>query len=127
MAGLRTVSDTVREPRLGLAAARDSAGAVLVTDVVPGSTAEAAGVRAGDVLLSLGDISITDPNFGPRFRERFARDSGQALPIQVKRDTQTVTLTGKVQFVARVQDRLELDPSAPEKAVRIRQGIFQGR
>ena len=29
--GLRTVSDTIREPRLGLAAARDSGGGVLVT------------------------------------------------------------------------------------------------
>ena len=38
-----------------------------------------------------------------------------------------MTLTGKVQFVPRVQSRLELDPSAPEKAVRIREGIFKGR
>ena len=127
LAGLRTVSDTIREPRLGLAAARDSAGAVLVTDVMPGSTAEAAGVRAGDVLLALGDIAITDPNFGPKFRARFSRDSGQALPIQVRRDTQTVTLTGKVQLVPRVQNRLALDPSASDKAVRIREGIFKGR
>ena len=127
LAGLRTVSDTIREPRLGLAAARDSAGEVMVTDVLPGSTAEAAGVRAGDVLLALGDISITDPGFGPKFRERFSKDSGQALSIQVKRDTQTVTLTGKIQFVPRVQSRLELDPSASEKAVRIREGIFKGR
>jgi predicted metalloprotease with PDZ domain len=127
LAGLRSVADTLREPRLGLEAARDSAGGVMVTGVLPGSTAEAAGVRAGDVLLAMGDISITDPNFGPRFRERFGKDSGQALSIQVRRDTQTVTLTGKVQFVARVQGRLELDPSAPAKAVRIREGIFQGR
>jgi predicted metalloprotease with PDZ domain len=127
LAGLRQVADTIHEPRLGIAAARDSAGDVIVTEVVPGGSADSAGVHTGDVLLSLGDIAITDPNFGPKFRERFAKDSGQALPIQVKRDTQTVRLTGKVQFVPRVENRLVLDPSASPKAVRIRDGIFKGR
>jgi predicted metalloprotease with PDZ domain len=127
LAGLRMVADTVREPRLGLAAGQDSSGAVVVMEVVPGGAAEAAGVHPGDVLLSLGDIPINDPNFGPKFRERFAKDSGQTLPIQVKRNGQVVALSGKVQFVPRVQQRLALDPSAPAKAVRIRDGILKGR
>jgi predicted metalloprotease with PDZ domain len=127
LAGLRMVADTIREPRLGLAAGQDSSGAVVVMEVVPGGAAEAAGVHPGDVLLSLGDIPINDPNFGPKFRERFAKDSGQTLPIQVKRNGQVVALSGKVQFVPRVQQRLALDPSAPEKAVRIRDGILKGR
>jgi predicted metalloprotease with PDZ domain len=127
LAGLRMVADTIHEPRLGLAAGQDSSGAVVVAEVVPGGAAEAAGVHRGDVLLSLGDIPINDPNFGPKFRERFAKDSGQTLPIQVKRNGQVVALSGKVQFVPRVQQRLALDPSAPEKAVRIRDGILKGR
>src|SRR6185295_1760477 len=49
LAGLRLASDTVREPRIGLAAARDSSGSIVVTGVVPGGTAAEAGVRAGDV------------------------------------------------------------------------------
>ncbi len=127
LAGLRMVADTIREPRLGLAAGQDSSGAVVVAEVVPGGAAEAAGVHQGDLLLSLGDIAINDPNFGPKFRERFAKDSGQTLPIQVKRNGQVVALSGKVEFVPRVQQRLALDPSAPEKAVRIRDGILKGR
>jgi predicted metalloprotease with PDZ domain len=126
LAGLRTVSDTLREPRLGLAAARDSAGGVLVSQVLPGGAAEEAGVRAGDVLLALGDIAITDPDFGPKFRERFSKDEGQALPIQVRRAGQNMTLNGKVRLVTRVESRLELDPSASAKAVRVREGIFKG-
>ena len=86
LAGIRMVSDTIREPRLGIAAARDSAGGVLVTGVLPGGTAEEAGVKAGDVLLALGDIAVTDPDFGPKFRERFSKDDGQPLPIQVRRE-----------------------------------------
>jgi predicted metalloprotease with PDZ domain len=126
LAGLRAVADTIREPRLGLAAARDSAGGVLVSQVLPGGAAEEAGVRAGDVLLALGDIPITDPDFGPKFRERFGKNDGQALPIQVRRDGQTLTLNGTVRLVPRVESRLELDQAASPKAVRVREGIFKG-
>jgi predicted metalloprotease with PDZ domain len=126
LAGLRAVADTIREPRLGLAAARDSAGGVLVSQVVPGGAAQEAGVRAGDILLALGDIPITDPDFGSKFRERFSKNEGQALPIQVRRDGQTLTLNGTVRLVPRVESRLELDQGASPKAVRVREGIFKG-
>jgi predicted metalloprotease with PDZ domain len=126
LAGLRAVADTIREPRLGLGAARDSAGGVLVSQVLPGGAAQEAGVRAGDVLLALGDIPITDPDFGPKFRERFSKNEGQALPIQVRRDGQTLTLNATVRLVPRVESRLELDPNASPKAVRVRDGIFKG-
>lgn len=126
LAGLRAVSDTIREPRLGLAAGRDSTGGIMVSQVLPGGSAQEAGVRAGDVLLALGDIAITDPDFGPKFRERFSGEEGKALPIQVRREGQTLTLNGKVRLVARVENLLALDPSASAKAVRVREGIFKG-
>jgi predicted metalloprotease with PDZ domain len=125
LAGLRMVQDTVREARLGIATAMDSAG-IVVTQVQPGGAAEAAGVKSGDVLLALGDIPVTDPTFGQKFRERFGKEDGQVLPIRVRRDTQTVTLNGKVRLVARVEGRLAPDSSASAKAVRVRQGIFTG-
>jgi predicted metalloprotease with PDZ domain len=125
LAGLRMVQDTVREARLGIATAMDSAG-IVVTQVQPGGAAEAAGVKSGDVLLALGDIPVTDPTFGQKFRERFGKEDGQALPIRVRRDTQTVTLNGKVRLVARLESRLAPDSSASAKAVRVRQGIFTG-
>jgi len=126
LAGLRMVQDTVREARLGIATAADSAGGIIVTQVQPGGAAEEAGVKSGDVLLALGDIPVTDPTFGQKFRDRFGKEEGQALPIRVRRDTQTVTLNGKVRLVARLERRLELDPAAPDKAVRVREGIFKG-
>jgi predicted metalloprotease with PDZ domain len=125
LAGLRMVQDTVREARLGIATAMDSAG-IVVTQVQPGGAAEAAGVKSGDVLLALGDIPVTDPTFGQKFRERFGKEDGQVLPIRVRRDTQTVTLNGKVRLVARVEGRLAPDSSASAKAARVRQGIFTG-
>jgi predicted metalloprotease with PDZ domain len=126
LAGLRIARDTVREARLGIATALDSTGGVLVSQVQPGSAAEEAGVKSGDVLLALGDIAVTDPTFGPKFRDRFGKQDGQPLPIRVRRAGQEVTLNGKVRLVARLQSRLELDSTASGKAVRVRDGIFKG-
>jgi len=126
LAALRMVQDTVREPRLGIGTAQDSTGAVVVTQVLPGGAAEEAGVKSGDVLLALGDIAVTDPSFVPKFRQEFGNEDGKPLPIRVRRDTQTVTLNGKVRLVARLQNRLEIDPGAPSKAVRVREGILKG-
>ena len=79
LAGFRLAADTIREPRLGLGGAADSAG-VRITAVQPGSAAEAAGVRVGDVLLALGDVAISDPNFGPAYRARFRNAEGRISP-----------------------------------------------
>jgi predicted metalloprotease with PDZ domain len=126
LAGLRMVSDTLMEPRIGLASGLDSTGRVVVQHVLPGSPGEEAGVRRGDILLSLGDVAITDEDFGSKFRARFGKEDGQPLPIQVERDGQRLTLNGKVRLVPRVDTRLEIDPAAPAKATRVREGIFKG-
>ena len=125
LAGLRMASDTVREPRLGISSAADSSG-IIVAAVLPGGAAEIAGVRAGDRLLAIGDLSVTNPEFGPAFRARYGKDDGAPLPIKVKRGADTLTLNGKVVLVSRVQHRLEADPGAGDKAVRIRRGIMRG-
>jgi predicted metalloprotease with PDZ domain len=125
-AGLRIASDTVREPRVGLATAQDSTGAILVQEVQPGGVAQEAGVKAGDQLISLGDVAIMDPDFGAAFRTRFGKNEGDSLPIRVRRGTDTLTLHGVVRLVARVETRLEADPDASEKAARVRNGIFTG-
>jgi predicted metalloprotease with PDZ domain len=126
LAGLRMATDTFMEPRIGLASALDSSGKVIVRHVMPGSAGEEAGVRSGDILLALGDIAVTDSDFGPKFRARFGKEDGQPLPIQVERSGQRLTLNGKIRLVPRVQSRLEIDPGAPAKANQVREGIFKG-
>ena len=125
-AGLRQESDTVREPRVGLATAQDSAGAIVVQEVQPGGVAHEAGVKAGDRLIALGDVEIMDPDFGTAFRTRFGRNEGDSLPIRVLRGADTLTLHGIVRLVARVESRLAADPGASAKAKRVRNGIFSG-
>jgi predicted metalloprotease with PDZ domain len=119
------VTDTTRDPRLGISTNADSAG-IVINGVLPGGAAEAAGARPGDRLLAIGDLSVTDPDFGPAFRARFSNQEGAPLPIKVMRGADTVTLSGKVVLAQRLERRIEIDPRAPDKAVRIRNGIMRG-
>jgi predicted metalloprotease with PDZ domain len=126
LAGMRAVTDTVREPRLGIQTAADSSG-IIVAGVLPGGPAQEAGLQPGDRLISLGDLSITDPNFGPAFRSKFSRQDGAPLAIKVRRGSDTLTLNGKVRLATRLELRIEADASANAKAVRVRNGILRGR
>ncbi|HKH82675.1 MAG TPA: PDZ domain-containing protein [Gemmatimonadales bacterium] len=126
LAGLRMTMDTVRDPRLGISTNSDSSG-IVVNAVVAGGPAEAAGVRPGDHLLAIGDLSVTNPDFGPQFRTRYSKREGAPLPIKVRRGTDTLTLNGKVVLAERAERRIQMDPNASEKAVRIRNGIMKGK
>jgi predicted metalloprotease with PDZ domain len=125
LAGMRLVADTLREPRLGVLTFQDSSG-IVVRQVVPGSPAEEAGVKVGDILLALGDIAVDSPDFAQAYRTRFGKSEGDSLPIRVRRGGQEVTLTGKVRLGERIAPRLEADPGASPKAARIRHGLFSG-
>jgi predicted metalloprotease with PDZ domain len=122
LAGMRLAVDTV--PRLGVNTLPTEQG-VIVTGVASGSAAEAAGVRGGDILLSVGDIEVTDEQFGQKFRSRFGRQGGAPLAIRVRRDGRPVTLNAKVQL-GPGDLRVEADRAASPKAARIRSGILRG-
>jgi predicted metalloprotease with PDZ domain len=128
LAGIRIVTDTIREPRLGISSAPVPSGTgVLITGVDPTGAAAEAGVREGDVLLSIGDIVVQDQAFGQRFRQQFAaRGEGAPIDLKVKRGEQEISLQARVRMVARVETRLEADPAAGAKAARIRSGILRG-
>jgi predicted metalloprotease with PDZ domain len=127
LAGLRLSADTVREPMLGVAAGPDSTG-IRIAALQPGGAAEEAGLKVGDILLALGDLELSDPNFGPAYRERFrSAKNGDDLAIRVRRAGQTLTLNGKVRLTEQVVARIEPVPDASEKAVRIRRGILTGK
>ena len=127
LAGLQFVSDSVREPRLGIFTAADSSGGVRVTSLTEGGAAMQAGVRSGDILVSVGDIAVTDATFGEKFRAKYGSAAeGAPLPIIVRRGAQNVALNGAIRFTVRSQSRVVVDTKATPKAVRIRSGIFRG-
>jgi predicted metalloprotease with PDZ domain len=126
LAGMKVILDSLGEPRLGIQSTADSSG-IVVAGLVPGGAAQEAGVQVGDRLLALGDLSVNNPDFGPAFRSRYGRQDGTPLPIKVRRGADTLALNGKVRLALRLERRIEADPGASAKALRIRNGIFRGR
>ena len=123
LAGMRGYQEKV--PRLGVQTQQDAQG-IVVMSVEEGGAAGAAGVRAGDYLLSVGDIAVEDQSFGAKMRAKFgAMAEGTALPIKIKRGTETLTLQAKLRF-ALAGMGIDTDPKASPKAVRIREGILLG-
>ncbi len=123
LAGLRARQERV--PRLGVLTQVDPSG-VLVANVGDGSAAAAAGVRAGDYLVSVGDIPVEDNQFGAKMRAKYgASEEGAAMPIKVRRNGDVITLPGKLQF-GPGDTVIEPTSSATQKAVRIRDGILHG-
>jgi len=123
LAGMRATRPNA--PRLGVYTIADSGG-VLVTRVEDSSSASAAGVREGDYLLTVGDIPVTDEQFGEHFRSKFgAAAEGSPIAIQVRRAGVVTTLNGKLRF-SPSEVVLDPDPKASAKAVRIRNGILRG-
>jgi predicted metalloprotease with PDZ domain len=125
LAGLRSESDTVREPRLGISTSTDSTG-VAISQMSPTGAAAAAGARVGDKIVSIGDVTISnDDSFEP-LRARYAGTTLTTLPMVVRRGSETITLQLPVRLIDRVQTRVLPIPNAPEKAVRIRGAILRG-
>jgi predicted metalloprotease with PDZ domain len=126
LAGLRLQTDSSRVPRLGVNTQGDSTG-VRVTGLVAGGVAERAGIRVGDQILRIGEVTVTDPDFGPAYRARYGTAAeGTPIAIVVRRGGQEVTLNGAVHFVTVTQTSIVPDPNASAKAVRIRNGIARG-
>ena len=65
----------------------DASGKVVVESVVPGSTADNAGIKAGDVILKLGEAEIKD-NFDLVY-EVSQKSVGDKVDILVERDEAT--------------------------------------
>jgi len=125
LAGLRMNVDSIYEPWIGLATNVDSAG-VKVMEVEPDGAARAAGVEVGDYLLRVGDIAVSDPDFGARYRARYARRDGDRVPLVVRRGAEERTLTLPVRNRLRTVETVAFDRNASPKALRIRAGILKG-
>ena len=124
LAGMRLITDSVSFPVLGVVTLVDSTG-IRVSDVDVTGPAYEAGIRAGDILLGIGDITVEDQQFGEKFRARYAQEGG-ALPLRIRRAGRLMTLTGKVRLRTTTSLRIAADAAASPKAVRIRNGILHG-
>jgi len=122
--GLRIERDSA--PRIGVSTAPDAEGDVRVMEVSPGSAAAAAGIRVGDVMVRVGNVAVDEPNFGAKFRTQYlGKPTGSALPLTVKRGSETLTLRSKLMY-GPTAPRITEDPAASPRAVRLRNGILRG-
>jgi len=125
LAGLRLNVDSIREPWIGIGTNVDTGG-IMITQVDQGSAASEAGFRLGDYLLQIGDIPVTDPEFGVRFRSRYSRTEGESVPVRIRRDGVETTLTLRIAHRIRTVETIVIDRNASPKAARIRSGILRG-
>ena len=119
------VEEAPVEPQLGVVVSPDAAGQ-LVTQLSAHSAAARAGVRVGDVLLSIDGLSAAQPDVFDKWRADAARRVGKPFSMRVRRDGEALTLTGTVQVATLINARLEEDPTASPKAVAIRHGLLTG-
>ena len=72
--------------RLGIQVEASDAG-LIVSGVVPGSPADAAGLEAGDVITSIGDRDVR--SLEDALRVLASSEPGQTLPLTYERDGET--------------------------------------
>jgi predicted metalloprotease with PDZ domain len=126
LAGLQLLQDFERVPRMGVTTSGSAEG-IVVVDVVPDGSAGLAGIRSGDRLISVGEVEVEDNNFGALFRGLYGGSpTGVEYDIVVERGGQRLTLPAELQFQDVASPRMVEIPGAPEKAVRIRNGILTG-
>jgi len=124
-AGWRIVTDSIAEPRLGALLQADPLG-VRVTAVDPAGAGARAGLQLDDVITAIGGRSTLDPEFGVRWREFWGRRPGAAMTLEVRRGTTTLSLTATVEITTLIDRHIAPDPTAGERARRIRAGILRG-
>lgn len=125
LAGLQLLADSVRIPVLGVTMSQEDNG-TRVTGVVPGSTAELAGVQPGDDLVSVGDIPGDAPALAEHLRAKYGNARSTIIPITVTRGGKQSSLAGPLQFTWHVELHIAPLPGASARAIRVRSGILHG-
>ena len=124
--GINVARATTSVPFLGVGSGPGAAG-MEVQSVTPGSAADAAGLQLGDVLVSVGDITISpDQDWASAFRSRYRGRAGQPLTIVVRRGGQELTLNTVVRERTSARYTLRRAANLTLKQSRIWQGIATG-
>ena len=126
-AGIAVARQTVSSPFLGVNAQPGDAGKLVVQGVVPGSSAEAAGLEPGDVLLKVGEVETRpDQDWGVKFREQYRGQAGAPLVISVTRGGRALSLSTQLRERTQVSFRVTPMSSPSTKQSKIWHGLSTG-
>ena len=120
-AGWELKIETTRSADLSFSLGRESSKEVSISGLEPGSAAEGAGLRNGDILLPPRDKSVHD--FAEFLRSRAA---GDPLTLRVRRGGQEMDISFLVGSREERRYSISEKPHASEKQRRIREGILHG-
>jgi predicted metalloprotease with PDZ domain len=122
--GLRIQADSM--PRLGVSTRPEPTGGARIMELVPGSAATAAGLKEGDVVLTIGGKSALEMFYAGGFRAMYGgKPAGTSIPIAIKRGEESLTVQASLRFGA-AAPRIAEDPAASPRAVRLRNGLLRG-
>jgi predicted metalloprotease with PDZ domain len=102
---------------------RASNGAVAISQIVPGSPAEAAGLKAGDIILMLN--SQAPPRYFPGWLTQ--QDPGSRVTMQIQRDGKVSEVTYALGSIETKKYSIVESSHPTEKQKRIREGWLRGR
>jgi predicted metalloprotease with PDZ domain len=126
-AGLVFNRQIVTVPFVGVTSGATPSGTLQVQSVTPGSSADAAGVEPGDILVSVGDVRTTaDQEWAGVFRTRYRGKAGQPLTITVQRAGLSLTLNTTVRERTNSSVTLSRAPNPTPKQARIWQSLASG-
>lgn len=121
--GLRMQSDSV--PRMGISLRPEQDG-VRVMELVPGSPAVGAGIKQGDLVVSVNERPAMEVFFAGGFAAMYGgKPAGTQIPVVIRRDSATVNVQVPLRFGPAPPTLVE-DPAASPRAVRLRNGLLRG-
>jgi predicted metalloprotease with PDZ domain len=120
-AGLHLARIVVEVPAPGFEATRNPAGLMQVDSVEPGSNAQRAGLRPGDILVKADGKPLAAAEVAlPRWRP------GQMIELEAAREGKTQTLRFRVGVSQKVSYRVDEDPHPEPSQSRVREGWLKG-
>ncbi len=121
-AGLRVSRTSAKEAALGFRSTASIDGTITVESVEPGSRAERAGLRRGDILVAVNGKPLT----GLPENQLFPQALSEPVEFEVRRGSQALTIRYKTEKVRTTVYRLGEIPNPAPEQLRVREGWLTG-